>query len=233
MKVLIVDDNNISRAAMRQLAAIDKKIILVGECDNAAAVYPYVHNNEVDILLLDIEMPGINGLELARTLGEKGPVIIFTTSKTEYAVEAFELNVADYLVKPVMPARFIQAIERARTLMDSRKEAFTSVNPNQPYIFFRDSNVVRRINMDDILYVEAMGDYVKVHTAHTFYAIHATLKSVEEKLPSTTFMKVHRSYIVAVPRIDSLQDGVITINGKGVPVADAYRAALNKRINVI
>lgn len=231
MKALIVDDNKIARTTMKQLASQVKDITLVGECPNAMDAYNLMQEQPVDLILLDIEMPGMTGLELTKNLGNKRPVIIFTTSKKEYAAEAFELNVADYIVKPVTPARFIQAVDKAREVLQSNTEEF-KLN-DEEFIFIRDSNIVRRLKLDDILFAEAMGDYVKLYTPQKFFAIHTTLKAVEERLPVSKFLRVHRSYIVAVTKIDTIQDGALVINGKPIPVADAYRAALNKKMNIL
>ncbi len=231
MNTIIVDDNRIARTTMKQLASQVKDITLVGEYANAMDAYNLLQEQPVDLILLDIEMPGMTGLELTKNLGAKRPVIIFTTSKKEYAAEAFELNVADYIVKPVIPARFIQAIDKAREIIQSNTEE-VKINEDE-FIFVRDSNIVRRLKLDDILFAEAMGDYVKLYTLQKFYAIHTTLKTVEERLPVSKFIRVHRSYIVALTKIDTIQDGALVINGKPVPVADAYRAALNKRMNIL
>jgi len=231
MKTIIVDDNKIARTTLKQIASQVKDIQIVGECANAMDAYNLIQQQPVDLILLDIEMPGMSGLELTKNLGAKRPVIIFTTSKKEYAVEAFELNVADYVIKPVMPARFIQAIEKAREILDSNNELVKV--KEEEFVFIRDSNIVRRLRLDDILFAEAMGDYVKLYTPSKFFAIHTTLKAVEDRLPSSKFIRVHRSYIAALNKIDTIQDGALVINGKPVPVADAYRAALNKRLNVL
>lgn len=231
MKTLIVDDNKIARTTMKQLASQVKDLAVVGECENAMDAYNLLQKKQVDVILLDIEMPGMTGLELTKNLGNNKPIIIFTTSKKEYAAEAFELNVADYIVKPVTPARFIQAINKARDLIESNT-AEVKINDDE-FIFIRDSNIVRKLKLDDVLFAEAMGDYVKLHTAQKFFAIHTTLKTVEERLPSSKFLRVHRSYIVAIDKIDTIQDGALIINGKPLPVADTYRAALNRRMNIL
>lgn len=231
MDCLIVDDNKISRTTLKHLASQVKDLTVIGECPDAMSAYNLLQQQHTDILLLDIEMPEMSGLELTKNLKNNKPIIIFTTSKKEYAVEAFELNVADYIVKPVTPARFIQAIDRAREILESKKD---TVNMEaDEFIFIRDSNIIRRIKLEDILFAEAMGDYVKLHTPQKFFAIHTTLKAVEERLPVTHFLRVHRSYIVSIPKIDTIQDGAIIINSKPVPVADAFRAALNKRMNIL
>lgn len=231
MNCLIVDDNKIARTTLRQLVSQVNQLELAGECENALDAYNLLQESPVDILLLDIEMPGMSGLDLTRNLGNKRPIIIFTTSKKEYAAEAFDLNVADYIVKPVTPGRFIQAIDKAREILESRKEEIKL--DNETFIFIRDSNIVRRIALDDILFAEAMGDYVKLHTPQKYYAVHATLKSIEERLPAARFLRVHRSYIATLDKIDTIQDGALVIHGKTVPVADAYRAALNKKLNIL
>src|SRR6478735_8452610 len=119
MKVLIVDDNKIARTTLKQLASQVKDIEVAGEFVNAMDAYNFLQEQQVDLILLDIEMPGMPGMELTKNMGNKRPVIIFTTSKKEYAAEAFELNVADYLVKPVTPVRFIQAIDKVREILES------------------------------------------------------------------------------------------------------------------
>lgn len=231
MNALIVDDNTIARSVMRKLCSQQKDITIVGECAAAEEAYGLLQEQAVDLLLLDIEMPGMTGLQLVQHLGQQRPVIIFTTSKKEYASEAFDLNVADYIVKPVMPARFIQAIAKAREIINSKQE---EVNwTEEEFIFIRDSTIIRRLSVDEILFAEAMGDYVKLHTPQKFYAIHTTLKAVEERLPASRFLRVHRSYLVALSKIDTIQDGVLIVNDKPVPVADAYRKILNSRMNIL
>lgn len=231
MNVLIVDDNKIARTTIKQLCTQVRDMVIVGESADAMEAFNLIQQHQVDLILLDIEMPGMSGMELAKSMGSKKPLIIFTTSKKDYAAEAFELNVADYIIKPVTPARFLQAVDKARALLDSKGEQVRM--EEEEFIFIRDSNIVRRLNLNEILYAEAMGDYVKLYTAQKFYAIHTTLKAVEERLPPSRFIRVHRSYIAGITKIDTIQDGALIINGKSVPVADAYRGALNKRLNVL
>lgn len=231
MTSLIIDDNKIARSVLQELASQIEGITIAGECSTAMEAYNFIRRQPVDLLLLDIEMPGMSGLELTQNLGAERPAIIFTTSKKEYAAEAFELNVVDYIVKPVTPARFMQAMEKAREVINSKREA-VETNEDE-FIFIRDSHVVRRLKLDDILFAEAMGDYVKLFTAQKFYAVYTSLKAVEEKLPARLFQRVHRSYLVAIAKIDTLQGGVITIGEHSLPVADAYRKALNQRMRIL
>jgi DNA-binding LytR/AlgR family response regulator len=231
MNALIVDDNKIARTTTKQLAGKVGDMTIVGECSSAMDAYNLLKVQSVDLLLLDIEMPGMSGLELSKNIVNKRPVIIFITSKREYAAEAFDLNVVDYIVKPVTSSRFIQAVDKAREILESKME---EVNLKEDeFVFIRDSNIVRRLKLDKILYAEAMGDYVKLFTPEKFYAIHTTLKAVEERLPASSFIRVHRSYLVALDKIDSMEGGVLIVSGKPLPVADAYRSVLNKRMNIL
>ena len=226
-----MDDNKIARMAMKQLVGQAANLELVAECTSAMEAYNYLNSTTIDLLLLDIEMPGMTGLELTKNLGNKKPLIIFTTAKTDYAVAAFELNVVDYLVKPISPARFLQAIERAFEAVASDKQEVKI--ENKDFIFIKDNGVLKKINVEDILFLEAMGDYVKVHTPQKFHVVHSTLKAIEERLPDNKFVRVHRSYIVALNKIDYIQDGIININKTTIPIADTYRSVLNKKLNLL
>ncbi len=231
MKCLIVDDNRMARLALRQLVLQVQNLELIAECSNAMEALNYLNSIPIDLLFLDIEMPEMSGIDLIKKLGNKRPLIIFTTAKKDYAVEAFELNVVDYLVKPINQTRLMQAVEKAREAIDSNKEEVKV--EEQGFVFVKDNGVLKRISIDDILFLEAMGDYVKVHTGQKFHVVHATLKSIEEKLPISKFVRVHRSYIVAINKIDFIQEGTITIGKTTIPVADTHKANLNKRLNLL
>ena len=231
MKCIIVDDNKIARMALKQLVSQVQTLELVAECTDAMEALQAFNSKQVDLLLLDIEMPDMSGLDLIKKLGNKRPLIIFTTAKKDYAVEAFELNVVDYLVKPISLPRFAQAIEKAQEAVESNREEVKV--EEQGFVFVKDNGVLKRISIDDILFLEAMGDYVKVHTAQKFHVVHATLKSIEEKLPLSKFVRVHRSYIVAINKIDYIQEGTISIGKTTIPVADTHKTNLNKRLNLL
>ncbi len=231
MNCLIVDDNEVARMAMKQLVSQVQWLNLVGECSSAIEAFNFLKTENIQLLFLDIEMPGITGIELTKQLGIKKPLIIFTTAKTDYAIEAFELNVVDYLLKPVSLPRFLQAVGRAREVMESNKQEVKF--EEKEFVFVKDNGILKKLNVDEILFLEAMGDYVKVHTAQKFHVLHSTLKSIEEKLPANKFIRVHRSYIVALSKIDFIQEGVISIGKSSIPVAETYKASLNKKLNLL
>lgn len=229
MNCLIVDDNPMARSTLSHLCSQVTDLNVVYECTNAMDAYNFLQANAADLLFLDIEMPEMSGLELTRTVS-KDLIIIFTTSKRDYAVEAFELNIADYLVKPIAPARFLQAVDKAREIYGAGNMPMAA--GSDEFMFVRDSAVTRRLRYADILYVEAMGDYVKFHTMQKIHAIHGTLKSVEERLPAGQFIRIHRSFIVALNKIDTVENGGIAIGSRFLPVADSYRKSLNDRMNI-
>lgn len=231
MKCLIIDDNPIARTTLKQLVKQNPALVLIGECADAMEAYRTITSVSIDLLLLDIEMDGMSGIELVKSLGDKQPIIIFTTSKKEYAAEAFELHVADYITKPVTTVRFLQAVEKAAEIHKSKSQILKKEDDS--FIFIRDSNIVRRLRLDEILFAEAMGDYVKLYTAEKFYSVHSSLKDVENKLPETKFLRVHRSFIIQVGKIDTIEGGTLIINRKMIPVADSYRAALNQRLRIL
>lgn len=232
MNCLIVDDNKIARTTLKQLISLDSSLVLVDECTNATEAYVKILEHPIELLFLDIEMPGMTGMELAKSLGQKRPLIIFTTSKREYAADAFDLDVIDFITKPVTAVRFLQSIEKAKEFIKVRS-LIPDTFIEEDFIFIRDSNTVRRLELDHILYLEAKGDYVKIYVSSHSYQIHSTLKSVEDKLPPNVFLRVHRSFIVNISKIDTLEGGTLIINKNLVPVSDAYRATLNKRMQIL
>ncbi|RZL42011.1 MAG: response regulator transcription factor [Pedobacter sp.] len=231
MNCLVVDDNDLARLTLKKLLALDASLVLVEDCPTADSAYQTIQDNAIDLLFLDIEMPGMSGLELAKSLAENSTMIVFTTSKRNYAVEAFDLNVVDFIVKPVTPVRFLQAVKKA-------KEIYKLKNGNgaekvQEFIFIRDSNTVKRIKLTDILFLEAQGDYVKIVADGNIYQIHSSLKSVEDKIPRSIFLRVHRSFIINLSKIDTVEGSTLVIDKKFVPVSDAYKATLNKRMRIL
>jgi len=233
MYCLIIDDNPVARTTLKQLLKQVPDIVLLGECEDATEAFRILQEREVDLLLLDIEMPGMSGLELTSLLQGKPTQVVFISRKEEYAIPAFELQVTDYIVKPVTPVRFLKAIERVKAIrQNSQLRELPECDGDM--LFFRDGNMVRRIAFDEILYAEALGDYVKLMTRSSkYYAIHTTLKAVEERLPEDRFLRVHRSFVIAVHKIDVVKNGEIYFGNLVVPLANSYRAALNKKLNIL
>lgn len=227
MKCLIVDDNEMSRITLETLCQNIAAVEVVGLCQNASEAIQMLQTQEVDLLLLDIEMPNITGMDLVRSL-EDIPLIIFITSKTEYAAEAFELRewVVDYLTKPVNLPRLNKAIQAAQKMAQTE-------DPRQfeQYIFVRSSGKIIRIDLNEIEYLETVGDYIRFKTTQQSVLVHGTMKGMASKLEHPELMKVNRSYIVNLSKIKDIEDHSILIGEKIIPVSRAHRGPLLKRIN--
>jgi len=235
LTTLIVDDNEMARLVLRNMVLEVQQMALVGECVSAAQAFNFLQEQPVDLVLLDVEMPGMTGLELIRTLNDP-PLFILATSKTEYALEGFDLRVADYLVKPVLFPRFLAAVQRAMDLYEWRKPAASSGKDlaGEPgFLFARVNNQLVRIDYDLILYVQALGDYVTIVTAVKKYTVHMTLKAVEGRLPANRFIRVHRSCIVAVDKVTSIEENSILVNKETIVISEGYKASFLKKINVL
>ena len=229
-KVLIVDDNKVIRLMLAEMLKKIDDIEIAGECESAIEAKSFLSKNNVDILLLDVEMPGMTGLELLKLLPQK-PATILITAKTGYAIEAFELNVIDYIVKPVSIARVMLAIEKAKELLAMKNAQVNEINREQ--IFIKDNKIIRKILLNEILWLESKGDYVKINTIEKQYIIHSTLKSMEDKLPASEFVRIHRGFLIPVSKIDYIEDGVAFIMGTAVPVSETYKNDLLKKLQLI
>ena len=227
---LIVDDNDLSRLTLHQLALQTGRLQITGECKDAIEAHRNITANPPDLVLLDVEMPGMTGIELLKIL-PKETLAILTSSQKQYAVEAFDLNVVDYLVKPVNLPRLMQALDKVREIMMRSESEITAAADD--YLFIRDNNILKKLRLEEILWIEAMGDYVKIRTETQWHIVHTTLKSVEEKINSAKLMRVHRSYIISLDKIDSIEDGAVNIINTPIPVAESYRSKLIQKIKLL
>ncbi|MBS1764482.1 MAG: response regulator transcription factor [Bacteroidetes bacterium] len=232
MKCIVVDDNKLARTALKHLISQVNFLSLLHECENSTEAFNILKSEEVDLVFLDIEMPEMTGIELIRNL-EKKPIIVLITAKSDYAVEAFELNVADYLVKPVTLPRFMAAVSRAKELYDSREGKIEASDKDDGFIFVRNKGILNKIDVSDIHYLQALGDYVNIYTSEKKFTIHVTLSGIEKKLSPGKFFRVHRSYIVALSHIDHIEGETLYINHHPVPIGEQYRQALLRKINFI
>ncbi len=230
MNCIIIDDDEMSRNALKHLVSQVSYLNLIGVYSKAGESLSVLDNKSVDLILLDIEMPDINGLEFIKTLKEP-PLTIFVTSKKEYAIEAFECNIIDYLVKPILLDRFFKAIARSKEIFDSYKKNDTTLS--QDHLFVKVNGSIIKISMKEILWVEALGDYININTSEKKYTIHSTMKTVENKLSDDKFIRVHRSYIVSIGNINSIDDNIIVINKQLIPVGLVYKEKLIKRLNLL
>jgi DNA-binding LytR/AlgR family response regulator len=185
---------------------------------------------ETDILFLDIEMPGMSGIDLLKLLPVR-PLTILTSAHKGYGSEAFELNVVDYLVKPLLLPRTMMAINRAAELLRQKDVYLNEVQ--REHIFIKENKIIRKLLIDDIYLFESKGDYVKIYVTDKYHVVHATLKLFEDRMSSSRFMRVHRSFIIAIDKIDYIEENILYINNNPVPLSESYRSQFLKKLNLL
>jgi DNA-binding LytR/AlgR family response regulator len=234
LKVIIVDDEPMARNFLERYCEKNVNLLMSGTFEDALTALDYLQKNEIDILFLDVEMPNLSGFQLLDQLPYM-PKVILTTTKTDYAFNAFEYGVADFLKKPITFNRFQEAITKITVSLTEKNLQPVLKIPavNLEEIFIKADGKLTRLNYKEILYIESLGDYVKYFTATKNYVTLSTLKAVEEKMGSTNFMKVHRSYIVNLQKIKDIQDNSLVIEGKVIPISKSFKSEVMSRINVV
>jgi two-component system LytT family response regulator len=241
---VIVDDNEINRLTLERAVQRHDQLTLAASFPDAVAALAYLHaGSRVDVLLLDIEMPHLSGLELVQLLPTPKPAVILVTTHASFAVAAFELRVLDYLVKPVNYARFCQAIARVTEVQPVALAVPALPAPAAPSLavldnlsstgtdlFVKTNGKLVRVNFEDVLFVEALSTYVLLVTDKQKHIVGGTLKSMEERLPFRHFVRVHRSYIVNLHRVASWEDNMLKLGPYQVPVSRPYQEELLQRL---
>ncbi len=214
---IVIDDEPLARKGLKEYIADVDFLHLSGEFDNPLRAAELIKAGEKQLLFLDIQMPKITGIDFFKSL-QNAPPVIFTTAYPEYALEGFEVNALDYLVKPFSFGRFLGAALKAKEYYEIReKNQAEAVSAD--YFFVKADNKVVKILFDDVLYVEALQNYVTIHTREKKYMTYLTFKSVEEYLPAARFIKVHKSYIVAAAKVDSIEGNDLRIGQQHIPVS--------------
>ena len=231
IKCLIVDDEPPARDVLRRYIETIPSLSLSGECANAIEAMSFLQHQTVDLLFLDIHMPQLKGIDLVKILSNP-PKIIFTTAYSEYALEGYNLDIIDYLLKPIQFERFLKAVNKAFQLA---KPAASAVQPNvmeesrkEPYIYLRADRKMIKVLLQDILYVESMKDYIKVYTANGTIVTKQSITSMEAMLPETSFIRTHRSFIASVDKIKSFTPELIEIDKAEIPIGKLYRTSVLK-----
>jgi two-component system LytT family response regulator len=230
MKCIVVDDDEMSRLTLTKLVDQVSSLSLIRAFSSCLEALNFLDTEKVDLILLDIEMPEMSGLEFIKSI-KNPPLIILATSKKKYALESYEYNVVDFIVKPVSLDRFVKAVSKARSVFGN-SEQIQKVQ-DVDYVFIKNHSSLVKVDTADILWIEALGDYITIHTATKKHIIHTTMKTVEGKLPSDRFIRIHRSYIISLDRINSIEDSLVVINGKLIPVGAVYKENLEKRLNLL
>ena len=223
---LIVDDEPLSRDVLRKYIAEVKDLQLLAECSNAVEATHQLNLRQIDIIFLDINMPGLSGISLARSL-KVSPLIVFTTAYPEYAVEGFELDATDYLVKPYSFERFLKAVNRA---LDRLQENNSHVAEEGKILVKADKKLYALL-FSEILFMEDQGDYIRIRTDHKNLVVHDTIKSFLATLPEQEFMRIHKSYVINLKRIEYIEGNQVRIGEHTLPVSPVHREELLSRFS--
>ncbi|MDN5204483.1 LytTR family DNA-binding domain-containing protein [Fulvivirgaceae bacterium BMA10] len=226
LKCIIIDDDPISQKIVEGLVQKTESLELEGIYDNPISAVEVIKEENLDLLFLDVEMPDMTGLEMLGTL-KNSPKVIIISSKDKYAIDAFDYDVVDYLVKPIENyARFLKAVNRVFEKQDAPKS-------EKDNIFIKVDSLLVNFDLQDIIRVEAYGDYVKIYTEDKTHTVYNTLKTVAEKLPSDEFIRIHRSHIVRIDKIKNIDNTNLEIHNKILPISTKYKSDLLKRIKVL
>jgi len=227
---IIVDDEPMAREILESYLQKMPSIHLMKSCKNVAEAIEITSNNKINLILLDINMPEISGLTFAKIIDKKIKVI-FTTAYREYAVDGFDIQAVDYLLKPISFERFQQAINKYVAISDSNLSIQNNaVIEKNDYIFVRSDRKMVKINFDEISYIESLSDYLKIHLQDKIIVTRETISNMEAKLNKNDFLRIHRSFIVSLAKITSYTNDYVEINKKALPISRTYKDFVLKKI---
>jgi two-component system LytT family response regulator len=224
---LVVDDEPIARNGILEYIEQVEFLHAVAVCKNAIEASQALQNNNVDLVFLDIQMPKITGTDFLKNLPSP-PLVIFTTAFPEYAIEGYELNVLDYLLKPISFERFFKAVIKAQAYLNLRIKQDTITA--EPYFFVKSNQKLEKIYVDDILYIEALSNYVILHTKGKKHIVYMSFKGIESQLPVSLFLKIHKSFIVAISAIQTIDNDEMILAGHTLPISKSYRSSVMSRV---
>jgi DNA-binding LytR/AlgR family response regulator len=225
---IAIDDEPLALNKIREYIKRIGYLNLLESFDNAIDAIDFLKNNLVDLIFLDIQMEELSGIQMLETLNEK-PKVVLTTAYDEYALKGYELDVSDYLLKPISFQRFLQACEKVYDSLYPQKQPDISIpdpatqEASKGYFFVKNGNITQKINFDEILFVEGMKDYLRIWTIKERVMTLLSFKKLEEALPSKGFMRIHKSYLIALDKIDSIERNHVKIGTESLPIGDSYK----------
>jgi len=233
IRTIAIDDEPLALQLVSGYIEKTPGLDLIGKFDNPLDAFEFMAGEHIDLIFLDIQMPDLNGVEFTRAM-TKGPKVIFTTAYEKYAIEGFKLDVVDYLLKPFSYDEFFKAVQKALRLIKLENgNVITQVEVKNDFLFLKSEYKIKRINFNDILYIEGLKDYVKVYTRNDPKPVLSltSLKLLESKLPDSKFMRVHRSFIVNLEKIDTIERSRIIFGKVYIPVSEQYKDKFQEFLN--
>lgn len=228
IRCVVVDDEPLARKGLKEYIDDTPFLVFEGEYRSALTASTVLQEGNVDLLFLDIQMPKLSGIEFLRSLALPPPVI-FTTAYPQYALDGFELDALDYLVKPVSFERFLRAANKARTYYMSKMDQ-QRLKQNDGYFYVKADNKLAKISTDDVLFVEALQNYVAIHTKSKKYISYITFKAIEDFLPASAFLKTHKSFLVAADKVDQIDGNTVRIGAHQLPISRAHKDAVLEKL---
>lgn len=229
MNCIIVDDNELALMATEQCVKSVSYLNLLGAFTNPVDALSFIAQNNIDLIFLDVEMPVISGIDFIKSMVKPAPLVILTTMHKNYAFDAYENNVTDFLVKPIEIPRFMQSVSKAKSIYDRMNISYS----DESSVFIKKGSSIVKMEMNDILWVESLGDYVTLNTAKEKVIVHSTMQSIEGKFNSNKFIRVHRSYLIQKDKIIDIEDDVITYFDQLIPIGKTYKKEVYKKLNLI
>lgn len=224
IKALIVDDEPLAQNVIQQYAKKLPDLIISGTCNDAICAKKFINETDVDLIFLDINMPKLSGISFLKNL-DNPPLAIFTTAYSEYALEGFELNAVDYLKKPFSFERFCKAYFRAEELLQLKQNKTATENTisKSDFLFIKSDKKTIKVKFADIFYIEGLGDYIKIILADKKIVTNLSMKKIAELLPEDQFFRVHKSHIISLDKIESIEGNLVKINNTKLPIGNSYR----------
>ena len=223
---LVVDDEPIAREGILEYIRQIDYLNAVAQCKSAAEAAGLLQKNKIDLIFTDIQMPKLNGIEFVKALANP-PLIIFTTAFSEYALEGFELDVVDYLLKPISFPRFLKSVEKAQNYLHARNK---EVSITQDFFFIKCNGKIEKIILAEVIYIEAMANYVIIHTRQKKYITYLTFSGIEHQLPADLFVRIHKSFLVAISAIQTIDGNEVITDSMRLPLSKNYRNEVMSRI---
>ena len=229
LKCLVVDDEKLARELIADYIQKVPDLELIEMCSNAISAQSVLRTTDIDLLFLDIQMPNLSGIDFLKTL-KNPPLIILTTAYSEYALEAFEYEVVDYLLKPIIFERFFQAINKVFSRLEKKVSGppipeSTNSNPSADFFFIKADGLIHKIAIQDILYIESLREYIRIHTKEKRLVFRQALSELLLKLPEKQFYRIHRSYIINLTHIENIEGNMVNMTGKKLPISKRRKDA--------
>jgi len=230
LKTLVIDDEPLAQNIIRTYAEDVNSIEIKGYCNDAVEAMQILEKQAIDLIFLDINMPKLSGIEFLKTL-KNPPIVILTTAYTDYAMEGYELNVLDYLVKPFSFARFLKAVQKAEQQFQLTQKPKIEEKPES--VFIKSNKKTYQVKFSDIVYIEGLGDYIKIYTEKTHLVTNFSMKKMEELLPENEFYRIHKSHIVNLKKIVAIEGNMVELPNIKLTIGSNYRTEFFNRISKI